>query len=276
MNCLNICKIIVGNFGGSKYDYKNNRKYLKKMILPCDDEEKDRLRQQHWLLHIDIIGCMFKSPLKQKLKKGIYVLDSGCGSGIWLTNMAKLFPNSLFYGIDIFSIDVNMGIKFFKHNIIQETIWYEKFDFIYQRLLNTCLKDYEWAIVIKNLYKCCKKGGWIELIEIDLKVYEAKQEFQLVNYKTLEMLRNRGIDPQIVKKLPNILRNIGFTVIEINTYKVYMANVLFFEDMYNVAKACKPYLEKTFNFKNYEDKIRKIFEENKQAYFIWYNIIATK
>jgi ubiquinone/menaquinone biosynthesis C-methylase UbiE len=39
--------------------------------------------------------------LEDKLKKGIKVLDAGCGSGLILLKLAELFPNSKFTGMDL-------------------------------------------------------------------------------------------------------------------------------------------------------------------------------
>jgi 2-polyprenyl-3-methyl-5-hydroxy-6-metoxy-1,4-benzoquinol methylase len=48
--------------------------------------------------------------LKEKLKKGIEVLDVGCGSGLALIKLAQEFPNSSFKGYDISNEAIESGM----------------------------------------------------------------------------------------------------------------------------------------------------------------------
>lgn len=43
----------------------------------------------------------FQSPVEEALVAGIKVLDVGCGSGSWILEMAKDYPNSTFIGTDV-------------------------------------------------------------------------------------------------------------------------------------------------------------------------------
>ncbi|RCH89750.1 hypothetical protein CU097_001724, partial [Rhizopus azygosporus] len=69
-------------------------------VLPNNDDEVDRLHQQHWILKY-IFGCNYHAPIHNLLEKGIKVLDSGCGPATWCFDMAEAYPNSKFQGIDI-------------------------------------------------------------------------------------------------------------------------------------------------------------------------------
>src|SRR5688572_3596090 len=84
-----------------KFRYVNGRRYLKdydKYLLPNDDKELDRLQLEHYI-HLQVWKSYFSSPMDTILKLGgIEVLDVGCGSGVWLLEMAANYPLSKFTG----------------------------------------------------------------------------------------------------------------------------------------------------------------------------------
>lgn len=92
----------------------------------------------------------FKAPLREKLEEGIVVLDSGCGPAAWTFEMAKEFPNSKFYGVDITPNEFPEGDRpdncEFQVANISEHIPYpdNTFDYIYQRLLIMGLTHDSW------------------------------------------------------------------------------------------------------------------------------------
>src|SRR5436305_6312800 len=94
-------RISISRTCDSLFTYVNGRRYLKdynKYILPNDDEELDRLHILHDL-HLQIWESHFSSPIETILKLGgVQVLDVGCGSGIWLLEMATNYPLSQFTG----------------------------------------------------------------------------------------------------------------------------------------------------------------------------------
>ena len=55
--------------------------------LPNDDIETNRLNLQHYLIRFVLEGY-HKSPIQEQLKRGIRVLDAGCGTGVWSIEMA--------------------------------------------------------------------------------------------------------------------------------------------------------------------------------------------
>jgi len=83
----------------------------------------------------------FNAPVEE----GIRVLDAGCGPGIWTLEMANDFPNSNFIGTDILEI-------------------FPEIDEIPSNC--TLLKaDTLWPVVVQELVRVIKLGGWIESLE---------------------------------------------------------------------------------------------------------------
>ncbi|RUP45499.1 hypothetical protein BC936DRAFT_148085 [Jimgerdemannia flammicorona] len=62
--------------GHRRFLTKGNNKYL----LPADELEMDRLDYQHSIIKI-VRKANFEAPVEALLRKGIKVLDVGCGSG---------------------------------------------------------------------------------------------------------------------------------------------------------------------------------------------------
>ncbi|KAJ8520636.1 hypothetical protein ONZ45_g2562 [Pleurotus djamor] len=145
--------------------------------LPADDEELDRLDRQH-LLFIDIMG-KYPPPIRYVLGSALpgedkYVLDLGCGSGSWIMEVARDFPNSSCVAVDLVPMqsaimppncrsevdDLNLGLEHF----------YGDFDFVHGRLISSGIKDY--ARLIHHIAHILRPNGLIELMEFDFHVYD--------------------------------------------------------------------------------------------------------
>lgn len=80
------------------------------------------------------------------------MLDSACGPATWTLEMAKTFPNSSFYGIDISSVFPEnikpSNIEFLTGNIAKSIPFEDNtFDYIHQRLVIVGLTEVDWQKV---------------------------------------------------------------------------------------------------------------------------------
>ncbi|RUS34759.1 hypothetical protein BC938DRAFT_478688 [Jimgerdemannia flammicorona] len=84
--------------------------------MPNDSDEITRLNNIQYLICYALQGH-FKAPVEEHLKRGIRVLDVGCGAGAWCTlnsfpfatsplqqKLARLYPSSTFVGTDLVNI----------------------------------------------------------------------------------------------------------------------------------------------------------------------------
>ncbi|KAJ1564364.1 hypothetical protein HK096_008348, partial [Nowakowskiella sp. JEL0078] len=139
--------------------------------LPADLREKDRLNLQH-LLHLHCFGRLFHPPLEGLLSDGAKVLDVGCGPGAWMFDVANLYPNSEFVGVDIaISLFENFhplpNMKFTFGNVLEKLPFPDNtFDFVYQRLLGLAIPYDNWDNVIRELVRVAKPNGFIEIVEL--------------------------------------------------------------------------------------------------------------
>ncbi|GBB92054.1 hypothetical protein RclHR1_01960004 [Rhizophagus clarus] len=142
--------------------------------LPNDDEECDRLHMQHFIMK-NGWQSNFNSPVKHFLTHNdSEVLDAGCGAGSWAFDIASSFPRSKVTGIDISPIQPS-GIKpknftFIQANLLDGLPFKDNtFDFIFQRFLIASIAVDQWPTVMNELIRILKPGGYLELMEFDLR-----------------------------------------------------------------------------------------------------------
>ncbi|KAI8974674.1 S-adenosyl-L-methionine-dependent methyltransferase [Pilobolus umbonatus] len=203
---------------GRRYNDEEDVAYL----LPNDDDEADRIHQQHWIFRY-ALQCNYHSPIKQKLQQGITVIDSGCGPATWTFEMAKNYPNSKIIGLDISFVfpeairPPNVDLKIC--NITKELPFDENsIGYIHHRFLVLALTKPDWEETLRNAYRVLAPGGYVELVEPNLDRFENMgpllTEFQGT---VAAMLRKKGIITNLGDSLEGLLREAQFTHIQFVT-----------------------------------------------------------
>lgn len=101
--------------------------------------------------------------------------------------MANEYPNSKFTGIDV-SVGWPTEIRprncdFVVGNIVNELPFADNtFDFVYMRLVGMGVSNGEYPIVLKQLYRVLKPGGWIELVEVRYRAMERRRSSSILNF----------------------------------------------------------------------------------------------
>ncbi|CAG8615594.1 13497_t:CDS:2, partial [Ambispora leptoticha] len=130
--------------------------------LPCDNEETDRLSNEHFLVK-NLWGRNFFSPIENLLLQGnIKILDVGCGSGTWMLEMATLFPSS-FYGIDI------------------------------SRMYPSAIKPRNTEFINANILRGLPFGGFLEFVESDIECINAGPLLRKLTNEFISFLETKGI-----------------------------------------------------------------------------------
>ncbi|KAI9273153.1 hypothetical protein EDC94DRAFT_594020 [Helicostylum pulchrum] len=161
----------------SNYIEFNGRSYWKghgekNFLLPCDDDENDRLMTMHYILKSTFHGN-FISPIQSMLDSETNrtkVLDIGCGSGTWILEMATEFPNSDFYGVDdcpLFPTSIKPPNAHFRLHDVLKGIAFEdcQFDFVYMRLMILYFTPEELSQLLKEISRVMKPGGYFEVVD---------------------------------------------------------------------------------------------------------------
>ncbi|KAI8352472.1 S-adenosyl-L-methionine-dependent methyltransferase [Choanephora cucurbitarum] len=204
---------------GTNFQFKDGRRYHGDSdiayLLPTDDDEADRVHQQHWILRY-ALQCNYQAPVSDRLTEGIVVLDSGCGPATWTFEMGEQYPNSKFFGVDaaaVFPENIKPANVEFAIGNIGNRIPYpdNTFDYIHQRLLVFGMTYDDWENGLKELYRVLKPGGYIELAEPDLQdLSHAGPLLERLQKQMSTMLESRNMPSKIASELESRLVKAGF------------------------------------------------------------------
>lgn len=106
----------------TKYVWQNGRRMLNddmaNYLWPTDLDESDRLNTQHNIIRY-VLRRVFLSPVTDPKR----VLDVGCGTGMWMKEVAREFPKATLIGVDIADMfmqtDIPSNCSFELGNILE-------------------------------------------------------------------------------------------------------------------------------------------------------------
>ncbi|KAL9539216.1 hypothetical protein MBANPS3_010399 [Mucor bainieri] len=169
----------------SDYVILHNRRYWKghgtqHFMLPCDDDESDRLMTMHYILKATFHGN-FTAPVYNMLENSKHktkVLDIGCGSGTWILEMATEFPNTEFYGIDdcpLFPTHIKpSNSHFLLHNILKGLPYPDnEFDYVHMRMMIFYFSPEELSLLLTEISRIMKPGAYFEIVDTSYTVRHA-------------------------------------------------------------------------------------------------------
>src|SRR5258708_5091269 len=181
----------------------NDRRYRDDVpyLLPKDLGEDERLNLQHYIFRYALKGN-YAAPLS---KKATHILDVGSGSGIWGQEIALEFPSASVFGVDLeppHAASSSAAIPtsppnyhFVQGNVLQGLPFSDDtFDFTHQRMLVAAIPTQDWPRVVQELARVTRSGGWIELMEYRIPLFNAGPATELLFKWTQDMLLSRGID----------------------------------------------------------------------------------
>ncbi|RIA86625.1 hypothetical protein C1645_878552 [Glomus cerebriforme] len=183
-----------------------------KRLLNFNDLEVERLQYAHDV-HQTLFEGNFSSPVTDLLREGAKVLDFRCCRAC---EMSSDFKNSTFYAIEsvsCFPTQKPFNVEFIKSNILNDGIPFENdfFDFIYVRSAILWYTVSQWKeIIIPELIRVLKPGGYLEIMEAELKLFGEDTETPIMTKhveKFRALLRSRKIDSYMILELPNILNS---------------------------------------------------------------------
>lgn len=290
--------IISKNYNNKIIKNKENNYFEKKdninenYMLPDNNNhiENYRLNSQHYIIRNVFKGDIFENnEIIKLLKKGCNVLDVGCGTGIWILEMAFLYEECIFLGIDINTDSVPnnikpINVKFINIDILKGINLKENYyDIIHIRMMLLAIPKNKWDFIINELLNILKNNGYIQFIEMDINIYNINNQFY---EKTLNKLKELNISINTPSLIKDIIKkyNEKIDIVEDNFEKIpvgwYDDNIEYplYEEIQNdIKEVWINTTKKIFNV-NCNEEINQMIEECKvkKAYIKWHRIVIRK
>ncbi|EMD42323.1 hypothetical protein CERSUDRAFT_79907 [Gelatoporia subvermispora B] len=147
--------------------------------LPADDEEFERLDKQH-IMFMEVMG-KYPPPMDEVLAESPdhikSAVDLGCGSGSWILDVARDYPDCSAVAVDLVPMqvrymppncrsevdDINLGLQHF----------YGAYDVAHARLVSSGVRDYKGFV--DHIARVLRPGGLIILAEFDFSAYNRRK-----------------------------------------------------------------------------------------------------
>ncbi|HEX4204530.1 MAG TPA: methyltransferase domain-containing protein [Ktedonobacteraceae bacterium] len=124
-------------------------------VLPKDEQEVSRLDFQPYMLHY-VLQSNYLAPIQRPQR----ILDVGCGTGRWATEMAAAFPIAKVVGVDMVDQTGQMDpnptrrFAFMQANVLEGLPFAANtFDFVHMRLLLFAIPAERWPQVLRELLR---------------------------------------------------------------------------------------------------------------------------
>ncbi|KAI8364714.1 S-adenosyl-L-methionine-dependent methyltransferase [Radiomyces spectabilis] len=201
-----------------EFTMQEGRRYIDspdiQYLLPCDDDESDRLVILHFLLKYALNGN-FVAPVRSILQDSesrAQVLDVGCGPGTWVLEMSTDYGNADFYGVDLctmFPTTIKPSNAYFHHhNFITDGLPYadETFDYIHMRLMLCHLSHTQLLKLLEEMERVLKPMGHIEILDVDYAIQRPGPLSETVfNQYLRDLLRSLNVDMFLSQHLSTLL-----------------------------------------------------------------------
>ncbi|CAG8505306.1 1960_t:CDS:2 [Ambispora gerdemannii] len=208
----NRLSLINPEFDSSNSSDDINSSGKNKYKISLNEHDIDRHQQLHYAWRL-VWETNYSSPVGHVLKNrnNVRILDVGCGSGVWLLEMAANYQNANFFGVDIvesFPTEIKPPNVRFQLVDLQNGLPYpeEYFDFVVIRNMQTEFTVPEWReTILPELQRVLKSGGFIESNEYIWKIDEMDAAFNLLFNAWKSNYKERDIEIHIAKLLPDWL-----------------------------------------------------------------------
>ncbi|KAJ3130267.1 hypothetical protein HK098_004314 [Nowakowskiella sp. JEL0407] len=282
-----------GGMGNVRVDQKRRYPAVENSVytLPADVQEQDRLELQH-ILYRHGFKEQFHMPLHVRMhQEGLRILDVGCGSAAWTKDVAKSFPLSQIWGVDVASSMMQNAerlpnMRLYVGNVLERLPFENNtFDGIFQRHMKGAIPKNKWDQVILELIRVLKPGGYLELCEPDSECHQAGPKFSMLFNAASQATEARGLNINIVHELPQKMTNAGLNIISEHSCSFPLG----WGDQYGnlqllnwqqFGMAMKPFLSKTFGITPYEYDmlVNEAIAECPayQTYYNAYTVVAQK
>ncbi|WOO81153.1 Secondary metabolism regulator LAE1 [Vanrija pseudolonga] len=192
--------------------------------FPVDQAEVVRLDRQHYLL--GSLPDLYRGPVDAVLSspgRVRRVLDVGCGTGMWLHEMAARFPHADCVGVDLLPLQhssnrPNVTFMLLDAPAGLDVFPAESFDVVHIRQLIYAIPDY--AAMLAHAHRVLRRGGIVLIHETNFECYSVWECHSpdgllpgLTRWKAVfcDALSRKGIQLDVFDRMEALLATAGFT-----------------------------------------------------------------
>ncbi|CAO3675577.1 unnamed protein product [Rhizopus stolonifer] len=209
--------VIEPKFPIKQFEYIEGRNYRLtqnpvEQLLPCDDEEIERLQINHMLFKNLFIKPYF-APVTRLLESGIKVLCVSAGPGWWALDLARQYPKSHFTATDSVLYPISHPPANCHFRLMDSTTGLtfpdNTFDYVAQfdALLKYSQRD--WKVMIAEMARVTKPGGYMELVEQGGAMQDVGPNLSIWIMRLTVSLQTRNINLKIATQLESMVRESG-------------------------------------------------------------------
>jgi ubiquinone/menaquinone biosynthesis C-methylase UbiE len=256
-----------------------------------NEEERTRLRIQDQMITTGMGGVLPEQPDPTIFQ---HILDVGCGTGGWLIEVAKTYPNAIrLVGVDASGKMINYAREQAAAEGVSDRVEFrvmdallildfpaESFDLVNQRFAVSWLRTWDWSKLLQEYRRVTRPGGVIRITESDMVIDDSSSPAMTRLFAIfLDALYRAGhyFTPDkssVLSQLPRLLRQYGMQDIKTRPYTLeYRADTpagqLFFEDMKRAFQTTLPFMRKWGRVPDDYDVIyQQMLNEMKQPDFV--------
>src|SRR5579862_9009827 len=247
-------------------------------------DERMRVMLQDQMLTTSMGGPLPEQPETARLRR---VLDIGCGSGYWLIETAKAYPEiNKLIGIDISKTMVEFAREQAVEQQVADRVEFHVmdalgilefpknyFDLVNQRLAMSWLRTWDWPKILGEYLRITRAGGIVRITEACLfqrttspALNRFAQEIWIEAFFTAGYFFSRDSD-NIISQIPRLLEQNGLQNLQTRPHNLeYRAGTPegqhFIEDIKILLKIMDPFLRKWTRLPaDYHDLCQQILKE---------------
>lgn len=231
----------------------------------ANEEEMQRLYVQDQMMNTGMGGIL---PEQGEPARFHRVLDVGCGTGGWLIELAKAYPQAS----HLVGIDVNRNaIQFARSQaeaqgvgdrvefLVMDALLVLEFpdgffDLVNQRFGVSYLRTWDWSRLLREYLRIIRSGGVIRVTEDDIPARSDSQALLQLGDLALQALHQAGhffhcANDGLISELASLLSQQGIKNVQTRAYALEFRGgtsqgQLFAEDMQHLLRTMKPFLQK--------------------------------
>ncbi|CAG8550017.1 33936_t:CDS:2 [Gigaspora margarita] len=193
-----------------EYEKNTNKKFFHSLIKDLDEFININFYAHQAFEHA--FNGSIGAPVHEKLRNGAKVLEFGCGTGVWTTEVAAEYPNSKFYAIDFTTQNsINDNITFISYDIHQVLPFPDnEFDYVFSRNKTDFFTKNNFQGFLFEVFRVLKPGGWLEIGHtLFVDVSNLGPAYIKMDAAYISWHKERGIDFDLITHFEDYLQMTG-------------------------------------------------------------------